>query len=191
MIATARRLFAERGYADVSAAEIVTEAGLSRGALYHHYADKADLFRAVLVEMEVELTTEIVAAAEGGTRQGGIQLGMIAGLDAFLSACERDEVVRIMLVDAPAVLGWRAWRAIESDHALGMIIGMLDGAVAAGQMAPQPIPVLAQLLLSAVIEAALLVADAPDAAARATKRMEVRQSLLTLFAGLSVPIVEQ
>lgn len=191
MIATARRLFAERGYADVSAAEIVTEAGLSRGALYHHYADKADLFRAVLLEMEVELTTEIAAAAEGGTRQGGVQLGMIAGLDAFLSACERAEVIRIMLVDAPAVLGWREWRAIESDHALGMIIGMLEGAVAAGQLAPQPIPVLAQLLLSAVIEAALLVADAPDAAARATKRMEVRQSLLTLFAGLTVPAQER
>lgn len=188
LITTARRLFAERGYADVSAAEIVTEAGLSRGALYHHYSDKADLFRAVLLEMEVELTAEIEAAAEGGTRQGGVPLGMIAGLDAFLSACERDEVVRIMLVDAPAVLGWREWRAIEADHALGMIIGLLERGVEAGLIQPQPIPVLAQLLLSAVIEAALLVADADD---RAAKRMEVRQSLITLFAGLSVPIPEQ
>ena len=93
-----------------------------------------------------------------------------------------------MLFDAPAVLGWRAWRAIESDHALGMITGMLAEEVEAGQLAPQPIPVLAQLLLSAVIEAALLVADADD---RATKRMEVRQSLLTLFAGLSVPVAKQ
>lgn len=186
-MATARRLFAERGYADVSAAEIVTEAGLSRGALYHHYADKADLFRAVLLEMEVELTEEIQAAATGAGEIGGIPAAMLGGLDAFLSACERDEVVRIMLVDAPAVLGWRAWRAIEADHALGMIIGMLEGAVEAGLLAPQSIPVLAQLMLSAVIEGALLVADAPD---RATARLEVRQGLVTLFASLAIPLPE-
>jgi AcrR family transcriptional regulator len=181
-MATARRLFAERGYAGVSAAEIVTEAGLTRGALYHHYTDKADLFRAVLLAMEAELTAEIQAAADEGVKRGGVQLGMIAGLDAFLSACERDEVVRIMLVDAPTVLGWREWRAIEADHALGMIIGMLEAAVATGQLPPRPIPVLAQLLLSAVIEAALLVAAAED---RAAMRVQVRESLVTLFAGLS------
>jgi AcrR family transcriptional regulator len=187
LVATARRLFAERGYANVSAAEIVTEAGLSRGALYHHYADKADLFRAVLLRMEVELTDEIHAAATDAIEVGGIPAGMLGALDAFLSACERDEVVRIMLVDAPAVLGWRAWRAIEADHALGMIIGMLEGAVEAGLLAPQPIPVLAQLMLSAVIEGALLVADAPD---RATARLAVRQGLVTLFAGLAIPLPE-
>jgi len=181
----ARRLFAERGYADVSAAEIVSAAGVTRGALYHHYNDKADLFRAVLLDMEVELTDEIQAAANEAAVTGGFAAAMLAGLDAFLSACERDEVVRIMLIDAPAVLGWRAWREIEAEHALGMIIGMLDGAVAQGLLAPQPIPALAQLMLSAVIEGALLVAAAPD---RATARVEVRQGLLTLFAGLSVPL---
>jgi AcrR family transcriptional regulator len=181
----ARRLFAERGYADVSATEIVSAAGVTRGALYHHYEDKADLFRAVLLGMEVELTDEIQVAANEAAANGGFAAAMLAGLDAFLSACERDEVVRIMLIDAPAVLGWRAWREIEAEHALGMIIGMLEGAVAQGLLAPQPIPVLAQLMLSAVIEGALLVAAAPD---RATARVEVRQGLLTLFAGLSVPL---
>lgn len=183
LITTARRLFAERGYADVSAAEIVTAAGLSRGALYHHYTDKADLFRAVLVQMEVELTAEIEAAAAAGEREGGVAGAMVTSLDAFLSACERDEVVRIMLVDAPAVLGWRAWRAIEAEHGLGMITRMLQGAVDAGLLPPQPIAVLAQLLLSAVIEASLLVADAED---RATARVAARQGLITLFSGLSL-----
>jgi AcrR family transcriptional regulator len=182
---TARRLFAERGYADVSAADIVTAAGLTRGALYHHYTDKADLFRAVLLEMEGELTAEIETAA---TTQTDPAAAMLAALDAFLSACERDEVVRIMLTDAPGVLGWQAWRAIEADHALGLIITMLERAVAAGIMAPQPIRVLAQLLLSASIEAALLIASATGD--RAATRAEVRQGLVTLLMGLAIPAVE-
>jgi AcrR family transcriptional regulator len=184
LVATARRLFAERGYADVSAAEIVSTAGLSRGALYHHYADKADLFRAVFIELETELSAEIQAAAD---RADNPAEAMVASLDAYLSGCERDDVVRIVLTDAPAVLGWRAWREIETEHGLGMITESLEAAMAAGLMVRQPVRVLAQLLLSALIEAALLVADASRSDQRATVRAEVRQGLITLFAGLSVP----
>ncbi|HEY3749137.1 MAG TPA: helix-turn-helix domain-containing protein [Pseudonocardiaceae bacterium] len=184
LVATARRLFAERGYADVSAAEIVSTAGLSRGALYHHYADKADLFRAVFIELETELSAEIQAAAD---RADNPAEAMVASLDAYLSACERDDIVRIVLTDAPAVLGWRAWREIETEHGLGTITESLERAMAAGLMVEQPVRVLAQLLLSALIEAALLVADASQSDQRATVRAEVRQGLITLFAGLSVP----
>lgn len=184
LVTTARRLFAERGYADVSAAEIVSTAGLSRGALYHHYADKADLFRAVFVELETELSAEIQAAAD---RAANPAEAMVASLDAYLSACERDDIVRIVLTDAPAVLGWRAWREIETEHGLGMITESLEAAMAAGLMVRQPVKVLAQLLLSALIEAALLVADASRSDQRASVRAEVRQGLITLFAGLSVP----
>jgi AcrR family transcriptional regulator len=184
LVATARRLFAERGYADVSAAEIVSTAGLSRGALYHHYADKADLFRAVFIELETELSAEIQAAAD---RADNPAEAMVASLDAYLSACERDDIVRIVLTDAPAVLGWRAWREIETEHGLGTITESLERAMAAGLMVEQPVRVLAQLLLSALIEAALLVADASQSDQRATVRAEVRHGLITLFAGLSVP----
>lgn len=181
-MSTARRLFAERGYADVSAAEIVTAAGLSRGALYHHYTDKADLFKAVLLEMEVELTDElrsVLAQVDDPT------VGMAVGLDAFLASCERDEVVRIMLTDAPSVLGWREWRRIETEHGLGLMTELLESAMDAGTMVRQPVKALAQLLLSAIIEAALLVADAgPDT--RPAVREEVRQGLVALFTGLSV-----
>jgi AcrR family transcriptional regulator len=182
LVSTARRLFAERGYADVSAAEIVTAAGLSRGALYHHYTDKADLFKAVLLEMEVELTDElrsVLAQVDDPT------VGMAVGLDAFLASCERDEVVRIMLTDAPSVLGWREWRRIETEHGLGLMTELLESAMDAGTMVRQPVKALAQLLLSAIIEAALLVADAgPDT--RPAVREEVRQGLVALFTGLSV-----
>ncbi|HVV18467.1 MAG TPA: helix-turn-helix domain-containing protein [Pseudonocardiaceae bacterium] len=180
-MSTARRLFAERGYADVSANEIVAAAGLTRGALYHHYTDKRDLFRAVFVELETELTDEIRAVAAAADDVGG---GMFAGLDAYLSACERPEVVRIVLTDAPAVLGWRVWRDIESEHGLGLLTETLEAGMAAGFLIRQPVRVLAQLLMSALTEAALLVADAGDD--RLTVREQVRQGLVALFAGLVV-----
>jgi AcrR family transcriptional regulator len=184
-VTTARRLFAERGYADVSSTEIVAAAGLSRGALYHHYADKKDLLRAVFVEIESELSTEIQGAAAALGDQAELAMAITAGLDAYLSACERPEVVRIVLTDAPAVLGWQAWREIEAEHGLGLISTMLEEAMAAGLVARQPVRVLAQLLMSALIEAALLVAAAGED--RSAVRAEVRQALVTLFAGLITP----
>jgi hypothetical protein len=88
---------------------------------------------------------------------------MAVGLDTFLSSCERDEVVWIMLTDAPTRLGWREWRGIETEHGLGLTTELLESAMDAGTMVRQPVKALAQLLLSAVIEAALPVADAgPD-----------------------------
>lgn len=181
-MSTARRLFAERGYADVSAADIVTAAGLSRGALYHHYTDKSDLFKAVFTQMEIELTDELRTVLAG---LDDPSTGMAVGLDTFLSACERDEVVRIMLTDAPAVLGWREWRRIETEHGLGLMTDLVQSAMDSGAMVRQPVRALSQLLLSAIIEAALLVADAgPDE--RPTVRDEVRQGLVALFAGLAV-----
>jgi AcrR family transcriptional regulator len=158
---------------------------LSRGALYHHYTDKRDLFQAVCTELEAELSDEITVAA-GRAGAAGPPAGMLAALDAYLSACERDEIVRIVLTDAPAVLGWRTWREIEAGHGLGLIGEMLESGMAAGLMTRQPVRVLAQLLLSALIEAALLVADARESGERATVRAEVRQGLVTLFAGLAV-----
>jgi AcrR family transcriptional regulator len=184
LVSTARRLFADRGYADVSAAEIVSAAGLTRGALYHHYEDKRDLFRAVFIEMETEMTVRIQLA--GDTAAGGLGGAMTAALDAYLSECERDDVVRIMLTDAPLVLGWREWRDLETKHGLGMISTMLRAAMEAGLLVRQPVQVLSQLVLSALNEGALLVADARDATERATVRVEVRQGLLTLFGGLGL-----
>ncbi|HEX3592733.1 MAG TPA: helix-turn-helix domain-containing protein [Pseudonocardiaceae bacterium] len=183
---TARGLFAERGYADVSAAEIVSAAGLTRGALYHHYTDKADLFRAVVVELELEMYGEIQAAAERVEAEGVTDPIAIAAasLDAYLSACERDDIVRIMLTDAPTVLGWRGWRDIEHEHGLGLLMQMLEELMAGGLMPRQPVKALAQLLNSALIEAALLVADARESADRTQVRAEVRQAVLTLFSGL-------
>jgi AcrR family transcriptional regulator len=178
LVTTARRLFAERGYAQVPAAEIVTAAGVTRGALYHHFADKQQLFCAVFEELEAEVTAEIAAAITAAPDQA---TGMLVGLGRFLDVCQRPEVAQIALTDAPAVLGWRTWREIEARHGLGVITEGLQAAARDGLLVPAPVPVLAQLVLSAVIEAALLITHAADPTAA---RADAEQALLALLSGM-------
>jgi AcrR family transcriptional regulator len=180
LIAAAHRLFAERGYAGVSTDEIVTAAGVTRGALYHHFIDKRDLFRAMFEDVERNLTEEIGMAIESAADPAS---GMAVGLARFLDMCEQPEVVRLALTDAPAVLGWAEWRSIEARHGLGLIRATLERAAAAGLLAPAPVEVLAHLVLSAMIEAALLIAHADD---RRAARAAAEQALLTLMSGMLI-----
>lgn len=175
-----RRLFAERGFAGTSAEQLVAEAGVTRGALHHHYGDKRGLFLAVLEQIETEATAEI-ASAVAAVDPDDVIAGMTAGLACFLDICARPEMLRIVLMDAPTVLGWPAFRDFESRHGLGLITDQLQRAVDAGLVPAVPVPVLAQLLLSAITEASLIVAHAedPDRA-----RVETQQSLLLLITGL-------
>ncbi|MEU3011440.1 TetR/AcrR family transcriptional regulator [Nocardia asteroides] len=175
-----RSLFAERGFAATSAEQLVAAAGVTRGALHHHYGDKRGLFLAVLEQIETEATAEI-AAAVAAVDPADVVAGMTAGLARFLDLCAGPEMLRVVLMDAPTVLGWPAFRDFESRHGLGLITGELQRAVDAGLIPTAPVPVLAQLLLSAITEASLIVAhaDDPDRA-----RLETQQSLLLILAGL-------
>ncbi|MET9214393.1 MULTISPECIES: TetR/AcrR family transcriptional regulator [Mycobacteriales] len=175
-----RSLFAERGFAATSAEQLVAAAGVTRGALHHHYGDKRGLFLAVLEQIETEATAEI-ASAVAAVDPDDVVAGMTAGLACFLDICGRPEMLRIVLMDAPTVLGWPAFRDFESRHGLGLITGELQRAVDAGLVPAVPVPVLAQLLLSAITEASLIVAHAEDAE---RARAETQQSLLLLIAGL-------
>jgi AcrR family transcriptional regulator len=174
--AAARRLFAERGYANVSADEIVAAAGLTRGALYHHYADKQGLFRAVFEEVDGELTAEVREAIAAAPDRYS---GLIGGLHRFLDMCERPEILQIALTDAPAVLGWQTWREISARHGQGLIVDSLRDA---GAEASTALPVLAQVVLGAVIEAALVVAHAAD---RDAARADAEHALLALLSGIA------
>ncbi|WP_068065996.1 TetR/AcrR family transcriptional regulator [Nocardia xishanensis] len=175
-----RRLFAERGFAGTSAEQLVTEAGVTRGALHHHYGDKRGLFLAVLEQLESDITAEIRTAI-AAVDPGDILASMAVGLNAFLDICQRPEMIRIALYDAPAVLGWEEWRAFEARHGLGLIITELERARAAELIADAPVEILARLLLSAVAEAGLIVAHAADGDAA---RAQAEQSLLLMVAGL-------
>ena len=180
-MATARALFAELGYARVSADDVVSAAGLTRGALHHHFGDKAGLFRAVFEEIEAEITAELARVVEAAPDSAA---RMAAGLGAFLDICQRPEVLRISLTDAPAVLGWANWRAISAEHGLGLIVDLIERGASDGVIIAQPPEVLARLVLSAVIEAALLIGHAAD---REAARRTVEPALLTLLSGLLPP----
>lgn len=175
-----RRLFTERGFAGTSAEQLVTEAGVTRGALHHHYGDKRGLFLAVLEQLETEITTEIENALRAAPAED-ILTAMAAGLNTFLEICQRPEMVRIALFDAPAVLGWQAWRELEARHGLGIITAELERARETGLITATAVPTLAQLILSAVSEAGLIVAHADD---KDTARRQTQESLLLLVSGL-------
>ena len=178
LIASARELFATDGYAQVSAAQIVTASGLTRGAMYHHFADKQALFAAVFEQLETEITAELAEVADAAP---DLLTAVVASLARFLDICQRPEVISIGLTDAPAVLGWEAWREIESRHGLGLLVAILERADGQGLTLGAPVPVLAQIVLSAVIEAALMIAHASDPEAA---RHDAQQALLLLLSSL-------
>lgn len=161
LIAGARALFAERGYADVSTPELAAAAGVTRGALYHQFGDKQGLFLAVVNAVEVDVTARLAAqvAASGATDPVS---ALHAAVDAWLDACEDPEVRRVLLVEAPSVLGWEALRDVALDHALGLTEALLQAAIDAGSLEPQPLRPLAHLLIGALDEAALYVEGGGD-----------------------------
>lgn len=180
LLSAARTLFAERGYAAVGTEEIVRAAGMTRGALYHQFRDKEQLFEAVFEQVEAETTQRI---AEGALAAATDPVAALrAGSHAFLAVCAEPEIERIILLDAPAVLGWERWREIGFRHGLGLIVGVLQAGMDAGLIAQQPITPLAHLLLGAMDEGALYTARAQDPE---TARAEVEQVIDRLIAGLA------
>lgn len=178
LIEAGTTLFGQRGFAAVPAEEIVAEAGVTRGALYHHFDGKHGLFRAVFEALESAITAEVSAVIAATPER---RPAMIAGLSHFLDACQRPDVVRIALQDAPAVLGWQTWREIESAHGLGVITDNLQLLADDGLLRSGSVPMLAQLMLSAVIESALLIAHAEN---QAGTRAQAQQGLLLLLSGI-------
>lgn len=157
----ARSLFAERGYASVGTEEIVQAAGVTRGALYHQFRDKADLLAAVAETIHAEIADRITA----GARADGPVDPMArvhAGVRRFLEVCADPAVERILLLDAPSVLGWLAWRDMADRYGLGLLQHTLKSAIDAGAITPQPIVPLSHALLGAVTECAIYIALAED-----------------------------
>jgi AcrR family transcriptional regulator len=180
LVAAARPLFAERGFAGVGTEEIVRAAGVTRGALYHQFADKRELFAAVFEQVEAQLSERIGAAAIASGVADPLA-ALRVGTAAWLDASTEPETQRIVLLDGPAVLGWERWRAIAMHYGFGLVETVLQAAIDAGQLAPQPVPPLAHVLIGAVDEAALYVATSTD---QERARAEVDAVLERLLAGL-------
>jgi AcrR family transcriptional regulator len=184
LIAAARELFPDRGYANVPVEEIVRRAGVTRGALYHQFpGGKEDLFAAVFDEVE----TEVMAGIADTLSKAGAEdpvAGVRAGIDATLELALDPKLVRLTILDAPAVLGWEEWRAAGERYGLGLVRAGLTAAMDAGEMARAPVDPLAQLILAAVEEAIVFVARAEDPKAA---REEARTALNRLIDGLGSP----
>ncbi len=161
LISAARRLWGLRGYAEVGTPEIATAAGVTRGAMYHQFADKAALFGAVVeaVEQDVMARMATLVAGSGATTPAE---AIRAAVDAWLEVSGDPEVRQLILLDAPSVLGWLAFRDVAQRYSLGMTEQLLTEAIGAGQLARQPVRPLAHVLIGALDEAAMVIATADD-----------------------------
>ncbi|HZR52133.1 MAG TPA: TetR/AcrR family transcriptional regulator [Streptosporangiaceae bacterium] len=163
LLTAGRALFGERGYADVGTEEVVRKAGVSRGALYHHFADKAELFTAVLESVEEMVNARITAAMTTAGPDDPIG-AMRLGTAAFLDFCVEPGMARIILIDGPAVLGAQAWSE-ASNNEIAATVQLINHGIELGRIPPQPAEPLARILLGALNQAALYIAAAADPAA--------------------------
>ncbi|MGX1778862.1 TetR/AcrR family transcriptional regulator [Nocardia brasiliensis] len=171
---TSRRLFAAKGYGAVGLSEIVAATGVTKGALYHHFDSKAALFGAVLEQVQQEVGARVAAAAETVTDPWD---QLVAGCEAFLTACTDPEIQRIMLIDGPAVLGWNEWRALDAAASARHLEEALQTLIDAGVLARQPVAPLTHLLSGAMNEAALWLATTTDPRALADTKAALRRLL--------------
>jgi AcrR family transcriptional regulator len=181
LVAAGRELFGARGYANVGTEEVVARAGVTRGALYHQFrGGKQELFRTVFEDVERDLLARLGdVVAQAGARDPLAALK--AGAEAFLDAGLDEEVQRIVLLDAPSVLGWELWRELGAAYGLGLVKSALAHAMQEGAVAAGPVDPLAHVLVGALDEAVLYVARAADPA---VARAEVGAVIGLLVEGL-------
>jgi AcrR family transcriptional regulator len=180
LLAAARRLFAAHGYDGTGTEQIVAEARVTRGALYHHFRDKADLFRAVMAEAAGEVARQLTG--ERLDEQSGSPLDDVrAGVSAFLDICVSGDFQRIVLVDGPRVLGTDAWDQLVDRYGRRFLEEWLSRAVAVGDIEPVPVQPLARLLIAMLTEASLAVAHS---SVPASTRTEMGATLDRLLTGL-------
>ncbi|MFF8382178.1 TetR/AcrR family transcriptional regulator [Streptomyces kanasensis] len=177
LLAEGWRRFAADGYHHVVLAEVARAAGVTKGAAYHHFDSKAGLFRAVVAEVQRDLGERVATAAE---RHEDLWEQLRAGCRAFLAAGTDPAVRRILLVDAPTVLGWDEWRALDEESSARHLAEVLTALAAAGVIAGQPVEPLARLLSGAMNEAALWIARGGD-------QQAAEQALDRLLVGLRTP----
>ena len=180
LISAARRLFVENGYHTTSTPDVVAVAGVTRGALYHHFRDKEALFEAVFRAVAKELEDAARASVESLTTDPWNQFQ--EGLQSFLRlVAENAEVQRILLLDGPVVFGWAKWRDIELEYTLVYIAQALTVLMDRAIIERRPPGPMAHLVLAALNDAAMSIANAP---APQTALAEVADALRALIAGL-------
>jgi AcrR family transcriptional regulator len=180
LVDAGRALFVQKGYFETSISDLVARSGVgTRGAFYHHFKDKAELFRAVFEEVERDLTLRSLASPPQGADAWE---KLSVGMRGFLESALEPEVQRVMLLDGPVVLGWQTLRSIQESNSIALINEMVDEAIAEGIIDDHPVGELTHLLVAAVEEAALLVAHAERPAKARARAAKVLDRLLLSFA---------
>lgn len=188
LIASAIALFAEKGFAETSTTEIVDRAGLTRGALYHHFADKDQLFEAALDAVEGDIFDRVQAA---GARLGDdVRRRLGTGVDVFLDACLEPAVQRILLQEAPSVLGWSRWQRLDRPRCARRLLAVsLEEAVDRGLIVAPSAPALTHLVYGGLVQAGIVIAGAEDPRAMRTTMGEAVHRLLdSLFRPEPEPV---
>jgi AcrR family transcriptional regulator len=178
LLQAGRELFGSAGFAATKATDIAQLAGVTRGALLHHFVDKEGLFAAVLEAVEDEVATQVIVAASGGSDPLDL---LELGFSAFLAECVKPDITQIMLIDGPSVLGWEAWHQIDSRYGYQPILDLVRAAASVGQVAPEDPESLSYLLLGALAEAGTIIGQSED---REATRARLSKSLLRLIEGL-------
>ncbi len=178
LITAGRTLFAAKGFAAVATTELATAAGVSRGAMYHQFADKSALFAAVVEQIELEVMDRIAAGAGTSSDVGRM---LLQAADVWFDACLEPEIQQIVLLDGPVVLGWEAFRAVTLRYGAGLTEALLRAGMDDGSIVDLPVEVLSAMLLGALNEGAMLVARSvePD-----RTRGEARRVIEHLIAAI-------
>jgi AcrR family transcriptional regulator len=161
LIATGRILFAEKGFAATSTEDILGASGVSRGAMYHHFTSKTELFQAVFEAVEDDLTNGVMVTATASGETDPMRI-LEAGFAAFLDQCRNPEVQRIVMLEGPTVLGWDTWHELDERYAFGTVKFVLGMAAESGRIEPDAVDPLSHLLLGAIMQAGMVVARADD-----------------------------
>jgi AcrR family transcriptional regulator len=181
LITAARRLLAAQGFAEVSTDAIVAAAGVTRGALYHQFADKTALFDAVMDAVEADIARRLAEEVAAAGVSDPVEALRYA-VRTWLEICVEPEIYRIALIDGPSVLGWSHWRAVCQRHVFGLVQELLSHGIELGRIRAQPVRPLAHVLMGAGDEAALYVAEAAD---HAQARAEMIAVIDQLIAGVT------
>ena len=178
LVDAATELFAQEGYQRTSVEQVARKARVTRGALYHHFDSKRDLFEAVFEEQEAALIDRVTAAV---TATDDPWERVLAGLDTFLDACLDPRFRELALRQAPVALGWERWRELDERHAMGLVRDLLQALMESGEIRRFPLDLLAGMMFALLGEAARYIAAADD---EERAGQEARSAVLAAVAGL-------
>jgi AcrR family transcriptional regulator len=178
LVDSGRDLFTKRGYAGTSLEAIVKRARVTKGALYHHFSGKQALFEAAFDQVETSAMNKLTEAVAG---EGTAWERALEGIQAYVGVCLEPAYQRIVIHEAPVVMGWERWRECEENFSFGLIRAVVQSLVEAGEIDAVPIEVTARILFGALSSGASIIASAEDPKKAST---EVHATVVRVLEGM-------